>query len=214
MRLVGYKEIRGIIHCKTGLRIGGSNDNLEIGGIDSPIIRHPITDLPYIPGSSLKGKMRTLLELKTGNVDQEKGQPHNCGRCEVCVNFGSFKSTSPTRFIFRDCLITDQSAEWLRSTQEQKGFGMTEEKKEVAIDRRTGRALNGSLRTLERVPAGTEFEFAMSIRIFEGDNEQHTIELVRKAIDLLEKDYLGGSGSRGYGQVEFKNMTIDGKPLR
>lgn len=55
--------IKGEIVCKTGLHIGGSNDNIDIGGTDTVVIRDSVTDLPFIPGSSLKGKLRSLLEL-------------------------------------------------------------------------------------------------------------------------------------------------------
>lgn len=54
--------ISGILECVTGTRIGGTQEKFEIGGIDNPVIKDPLTDLPYIPGSSLKGKLRHLLE--------------------------------------------------------------------------------------------------------------------------------------------------------
>ena len=129
MKLNSYKEICGIIKCKTGLRIGGSKDNLDIGGVDSPIIRHPITDLPYIPGSSIKGKMRSLLELNAGDTKPD-GRVHNCGRCDVCVFFGSLTSSSPTRFLFRDAPLTQKWEEILRTAQEEKGLNFSELKNE------------------------------------------------------------------------------------
>ncbi|MDK2960694.1 MAG: CRISPR-associated protein Csm3 [Bacillota bacterium] len=213
MKLIRHREITGIIHCKTGLRIGGSRETLEIGGIDAPIIRHPITELPYIPGSSLKGKMRSLLEQATGNVS-DNGSPHNCGRCPVCVNFGSLKSESSTRFLFRDAPLTAESEEKLRRAQEEKGLNFSELKTEVVINRKTGRADRVGPRTFERVPEGTEFAFSMTVRVFEGDDEQKMLDLLRQGFELLEKDYLGSSGSRGYGQIEFRDLKIDGQPLR
>jgi len=212
MKLKGYKEIRGIIRCNTGLKIGGSKDSLDIGGIDNPIIRHPITDLPYIPGSSIKGKMRCLLELNTGNVNQN-GRAHDCGTCEVCIFFGSLRSDSPTRFLFRDASITPEWENRLREAQEGKGLNFSELKNENWIDRRTGRAGQGGLRTVERVPADTEFQFSTVIRIFERDNEQQALNFMKKGLKLLAQDYLGSSGSRGYGQIEFKDLTLDGKPF-
>lgn len=210
MKLSGYKEIKGTIRCQTGLRIGGSKDNLDIGGVDSPIIRHPITDLPYIPGSSIKGKMRTLLELNTGNISPD-GRPHNCGNCPVCVYFGSLRTPSPTWFLFRDAPLTQEWETKLREAQEEKGLNFSELKNENWIDRRTGRAGQGGLRTFERVPAETEFQFSAVIRIFEKDEEQRAIDFMKKGLRLLILDYLGSSGSRGYGQIEFKDLTLDGK---
>lgn len=210
MKLKSYREIKGIIVCKTGLRIGGSKDNLDIGGIDSPIIRHPITDLPYIPGSSLKGKMRCLLELSTGNVSQD-GKPHNCGQCDVCLFFGSLRGNSPTRYLFRDASLTQEWEDRLRKAQEDKGLNFSELKNENWIDRLTGRAGSKGLRTFERVPADTEFQFNAVIRIFERDSEQQAINFMKKGLSLLTQDYLGSSGSRGYGQIGFKDLTLDGK---
>lgn len=212
MKLTGYKEIKGIIRCQTGLRIGGSKDSLDIGGVDSPIIRHPITDLPYIPGSSIKGKMRCLLELNTGNISPN-GKPHDCGNCEVCVFFGSLRSPTPTRFLFRDASLTQAWEAKLRETQAEKGLNFSELKNENWIDRHTGRAGHLGLRTFERVPADAEFQFSAVIRLFEADNEQQALNFMKKGLKLLTQDYLGSSGSRGYGQIEFKDLTLDGKPF-
>jgi len=210
MKLKGYRELNGIIKCKTGLKIGGSKDNLDIGGIDSPIIRHPITDLPYIPGSSLKGKMRCLLEQTIGSIRPD-GKPHNCDYCDVCIFFGSLSSKSPTRFLFRDASLTKEWEDRLRRVQEDKGLNFSELKSENWIDRNTGRAGQGGLRTFERVPADAEFQFNLIIRVFENDKEQKAIDFMKQGLILLTKDYLGSSGSRGYGQIEFKTLTLDGK---
>lgn len=215
MRLEKYTKIEGIIHCKTGLRIGGSKDSIEIGGTDQPVIRHPITDLPYIPGSSLKGKIRSLLELKYCPRVQETGRACDCGRCKVCKYFGSLRNQNlgPTRFLFRDADLTEKSRDYLIEAQQGKGVGLTEVKTEVWIDRRTGRAGGGGLRTQERVPSGTEFAFRLDIRVFDEDDEKDMIDFIEEGISLLEEDYLGGSGSRGYGQVEFRELKINGEPF-
>ena len=116
MKLTSYSVVKGTILCESGLRIGGSKDSLEIGTTDNPIIRHPVNGLPYIPGSSLKGKMRSLLELKAGTISQ-KGGPCDCGRCDVCTLFGCgnpSRATEMTRLIFRDAMITESSEKVLR----------------------------------------------------------------------------------------------------
>ncbi|WP_297499767.1 type III-A CRISPR-associated RAMP protein Csm3, partial [Thermococcus sp.] len=63
----GKVVIRGRIKALTGLHIGSQRDVSEIGGIDNPVIKDPHTGLPYIPGSSLKGKLRSLFEVFTNS---------------------------------------------------------------------------------------------------------------------------------------------------
>lgn len=216
LKLKKYVLISGIIHCRTGLRIGGSKDEIEIGGMDYPIIRHPVTKHPYIPGSSLKGKLRTLLEYKYDKVGSE-GKPCGCGKpdCPVCPMFGPHfnpkHKLGPTRLICRDALLTEDSVALLEPMLED-GLQYAEVKSENIIDRRTGIAAKGGLRTQERVPAGTEFDFNLALRVFEGDNETDMLARVAEGLRLLEADYLGGSGTRGYGQVEFRDLKKDGQP--
>jgi len=65
IRLLGFVKITGQIEAVTGLHIGGTADSIDKGGIDSPVIKNPVTNEPYLPGSSLRGRMRALLEAKT-----------------------------------------------------------------------------------------------------------------------------------------------------
>jgi CRISPR-associated protein Csm3 len=219
MNLNKHVTLSGIIHCDTGLRIGGSKDDIEIGGMDNPIIRHPITNLPYIPGSSLKGRLRSLLELKYCPVTQKTGAPCGCGKetCIVCKMFGAHKNTKhnlgPTRVIVRDANLTEESERILRDAQEEKGVNFAEIKTENWIDRKSGRAGHGGLRTQERVPAGTDFQFEIVLRIFDGDDEDVILDYLAESIQMVQKEYLGGSGSRGYGKVRFLDVLIDGQPF-
>ncbi len=215
MKLQDYCIVKGIIRCESGLRIGGSKDSLEIGAMDNPIIRHPVTSLPYIPGSSLKGKMRCLLEIKMGKY-QQNGKPCDCGSCIICTMFGCGNpqnAKSMTRLIVRDAMITSTSEKTLRDAQEEKGINFSEVKSENWIDRRTGKAGQGGLRTQERVPEGTTFNFELSIRLFNGDNKEEFKEKVVEGLGLMEKDYLGSSGSRGYGKIKFLDLTFEGQLL-
>lgn len=66
----GNLILRGKIEALTGLHIGGSKEKMQIGGVDLVVIRNPSNQYPYIPGSSLKGKLRHLLEYVTGGVNQ------------------------------------------------------------------------------------------------------------------------------------------------
>ena len=203
-------ELRGTLKVLgSGLRIGGSKDNPEIGETDSPIIRHPITRLPYVPGSSVKGKIRSLLESKYCQETQRSGKPCGCGCCLVCQLFGCGKSgniQSPSRLVFRDSQPTKNA----QQTWEEAGLS-SEIKMEVAINRNTGLAAHGALRTTERIPAGSDFDFAFSLRYFEGDKLTDYLNFLAEGFELLEKHYLGGSGSRGYGQVAV--VAEDGRPM-
>lgn len=223
MKFVQYKTIRGIIQCVSGLRIGGSKDTIEIGGMDNPIIRNPLDKFPYIPGSSLKGKIRSLLEWeiegklgKDGNVHQFKDC--NDDKCPICRIFGVTDDEAkfgPGRAIFRDGYVTNDSREKLRELQLKKGLLYVEEKTETAIDRLKGKAKDGSLRQYERVPAGIEFSFQIDYRVFDigsdnGQTDINNFQWLLQGLWLLEQDALGSSGSRGYGQIRF-GFDKDGK---
>lgn len=211
MKLKEYAGIKGKIICKTGLRIGGTVETVGIGETDNPIIRHPVSRRPYIPGSSLKGKLRSLLEIKYSPRTQETGRPCDCAECEICALFGCGdprKGKEPTRLIFRDALLTKESAE---SLNDALPGSFVEVKTEIAMDRKKGSTRTGSLRQQERVPEGTEFHFTISVRMFEEDEGDRRLYFDRlgEAFEMLEKDYLGGSGTRGYGQVVV--TTEDGQ---
>lgn len=213
MKLIGYKKIEGFIEIVSGLHIGGSTSMIEIGGKDNPVIKHPITKEPYIPGSSLKGKMRSLLEWKLGklNTDPQSrdfGEVHKwCGNkaCPICVIFGTSADDAalgPTRLIVRDGVLSPG----YKKEQKDKNMtwtvlDLTEDKYENTINRITARA---NPRNFERVVSGTEFSFNISYRVFENGEDDKTDEaLFKYVIDglrLIEKDALGGAGSRGAGR--------------
>lgn len=188
----------------TGLRIGDSKENVEIGGVDAPVVRRKDNQEPYIPGSSIKGKLRCLLELAYGiNADSEC---RNTGH-KIQQLFGASENKKdnlpniPSRLIVRDSYLTREWAEKLKNS-EFTDMPYTEIKAENKINRLTGTA--DAPRFFERIPAGAKFDVEFVINIFEGDNENELKELLENGIKLLEMDYLGGSGSRGYGQVSFK----------
>jgi CRISPR-associated protein Csm3 len=202
MRLVKVLNIKKIMKVKTGLRIAGSDEEIRIGGIDNPIIRDPLTGYPYIPGSSLKGSLRSILEIASGKFDPYTNGPCSCGECSICKIFGKAnkKETEElrehTRIIVRDAFLTENSK---RILNELLPYGV-EIKKENTIDRIKGTA---KPRTFDRIPKGVEFEVNIVLKIFEGDNEKELLDVLKLAFKLVEFNYVGGSGSRGYGQVEF-----------
>jgi CRISPR-associated protein Csm3 len=213
LKLLKHVCIKGTLVCKSGLRIGGTESAIGIGSAENPVIRDA-RGTPYVPGSSLKGKLRSMLEYKYKRVN-DFGSPCGCGQefsiCPVCTLFGPHKNNNhnlgPSRIIMRDASLTEKSMkEWEIAKSEGKDF--TEIKMETSIDRRTGMAARGSLRQQERVNPGTEFQLSMSVRIFEGDNEKKITDVILEGIKLIGNDTLGGSGTRGYGWVEIKDIEV------
>jgi len=211
LKLKKYIEFRGTLVCKTGLRIGGSKDDIEIGGLDNPIIRDPLSKLPYMPGSSLKGKLRSLLEYKEGKITPN-GEPHGCKDegCLICTVFGphrvSDREFGPSRIIVRDAMLTDESEQELKEKLES-GSLYTEIKQEVSINRRTGTASRAGPRQMERVPAGSAFNLNIALRIFEEDDEEKLVNFVTSGLELVQQDYIGGAGTRGYGWIEIRGLN-------
>ncbi len=211
MILQEYILFSGEIVSRSGLRIGGSGGQLEIGAVDNTILRHPLSDEPYIPGSSLKGKLRSGLEALQQNHDS-RGQPQDfapcgCGRCLVCRLFGPYQNTrseaGPTRLLVRDLSLTEATRQAIREYTQQ-GLSYIEEKTENLINRKTRAATNP--RTSERVPSGLAFDLQLVLRVFEGDNRDELIDAVERALGLATIEGLGGSVSRGYGQIEIRDL--------
>lgn len=200
-------KIKGQIELLSGLHIGGGDDTMKIGGINNGVIKDINTNKPYIPGSSLKGKMRSLLEWHIGVVGIGDGNPFNSDLLTNNIFDDKEKKDSAetllklfgdkegdfgiTRINVGDCLLNETS----------KDMVLSEAKYENVIDRKSGTAKD--LRQIERVPAGIKFDFDIRIKILDEDNEEKLITMVKKGFELIESDYLGGSGSRGYGRVTF-----------
>ena len=211
MKKVNYHEITGVIRCVSGLRIGGSDDLLQIGGTDLTCIKHPVTLKPYLPGSSLKGKMRSELESKLGNFGgREKNEPCGCGNCIVCRVFGTHKNTKhglgPTRIIVRDAQLLEG--------------GETELKAENVIDRKTGTAMHP--RKIERVVAGSTFTLRIGIQEWDLDIEavynnmkggDSLVAFVVEGLKLVERTGLGSGVSKGSGEIKFEQLKVNGKDL-
>ncbi len=228
MKLKNIKEIKAKIIIKTGLHIGGSSDTIKIGGIDNPVIKNPLTNEPYIPGSSLKGKIRSLIEWYFGamtedgkvatvvkNKDNHQVKVSSYEKIKPIVQlFGNgitikdleiAKEIGPTRVSFSDCIL-------LNKDKLLEKNALTEDKVEVTIDRIKGTVGGGGPRHMERVPAGAEFDFSVSLLEFEGDENLEAI--LAFGMKLLEMTNLGGNGSRGYGKIEFVNIKgLDSKFL-
>lgn len=218
MKRTSIHSIEATLRCITGLHIGGSQDDIQIGGVDNPVIKDPVTLAAYVPGSSLKGKMRAELERHHERFNsKDKRKPCDCREqaCPVCRLFGPHTNVEhelgPTRLIVRDAPLI-------------KG-GQIEVKSETAIDRQTGAAARGSLRQQERVAAGSEFQVQINIQIYDIDRsfqfkdklgkdhsgEDAILAVVREALGWVEQTGLGAGTSRGSGQVKFDHVKLDGQ---
>ncbi len=223
LKLLGKLVIKSDLEVLTGMRIGGSTGGLKIGGLDLNVITDPLGK-PYIPGSSLKGKLRSLIEKKEAakkpnfwNEPENNPSKHmcrkeedymNCPICKIWGILGTDKFTIPTltRLMVCDAYLDDSSI-----TKEMKAnleLEWTEVKFETAINRISGTALSGSLRQVERVPAGARFKDVELIYNLYEEADKEILKYVFIAMELLEHDYLGGMGSRGYGRVAFRNLAL------
>jgi len=184
------------IEVLTGLHIGSGNDAVQIGGVDSAVIKDPITSLPYIPGSSLKGKIRCLLETEGNYSEMDDTINSYFGPTSDYLKEKKNVPLKPTRLIFRDLFLCKEDREKFLN-----GELTTEFKTEIVIDRNKGTAKDGGLRTIERIPPSIKFVGEILIRYEDGEKEKIE-EILNKGVELLNNDYLGGSGSRGYGAVK------------
>ena len=217
--------IQGSITALTGMHIGGNSIGMAIGGADKVVVRNPLTNEPYIPGSSLRGKMRSLLERARGDErhNPEGGFSLKDGKLESAAGtrsdtllgqmFGVSASESnkqPTRLMVRDAHLTNASKSELENAP-NTDMPMTEVKTEVNIDRITSAA---NPRQFERVPAGAVFEFELILTLMEGDNVEKFLNLIREGLELVQHDSLGGHGSRGYGSVEFSITALQKRTMQ
>jgi CRISPR-associated protein Csm3 len=231
----------------TGLRIGGSKEQFEIGGVDNPVIKVEVEipdyygngntlpqGAPYIPGSSLKGKMRSLLEWLNGNVEkminkvkddknieankkvEKAGGACTCGECEICRVFGTgdakvieHLASQGIDFIPGPPRLRVFDAyptyETLKRFKDALGENIfTEIKTENQINRLTSKS---NPRKVERVPAGAEFKGTMVFDVYK-DEDKELLKVVFQGMKCLEDHYLGGYGSRGSGKVKFKDVKV------
>ncbi|WFE69477.1 type III-A CRISPR-associated RAMP protein Csm3 [Thiomicrospira sp. R3] len=228
LQLTKITRIEATLELLTGMHIGAGSDVMHIGGIDNPVIKNPIDNKPYIPGSSLKGKIRSLLEWRAGLVGPTQGAPVGLNHLKELTSVqqieakkiiqlfgasGDTKNTElaltlgPTRCSFWDAKLNE---DWYQAVLEL-GVSITEDKTENTIDRISATAKNP--RHTERVPAGAQFQFTLTFKHLLSDDEQQLIPLLLQGLKLLETEGLGGSGSRGYGKVKFIDVKLNGQTL-
>lgn len=223
MQLTQIQQLTGTLLLKSGLHIGAGDTEMRIGGTDNPVVKNPLDGQPYVPGSSLKGKIRSLLEWQLGLVSAANGHPFSFQHLaradsqaarDLLRLFGGapggdvenvVREIGPTRLAFWDCPL---NAGWLARIQ-SRNLLSTEAKSENSIDRIAGVA--ESPRFTERVIAGAEFDFRLTLKVIDGED---LLPLLLRGLKLLEADSLGGSGSRGYGKVALSGLCLDGRSIQ
>ena len=237
-KFYGKYHLSGLIKCVTSLHIGGTTTGVEIGGVDNPVIKDPLTDRPYIPGSSLKGKLRSISEWSLGLIERHPKhsgyQAYDCrelknsppaedqkeafarwqGAYTVGRLYGAAsdentirEKAGPTRLTIRDSFLDDASISGLQNSLGRGVF--TEVKTENALDRVTSEA---NPRPIELVPAGSKFEFTCLVDMYDPADRQLLRDLFA-AMRVLEHSSLGGSGSRGHGQISFTDLKLTWKSI-
>jgi CRISPR-associated protein Csm3 len=203
--LIDKLVITADIKLLTGMHIGSSNEFASIGAVDSVVVRDPVTKKPIIPGSSLKGKMRTLLakalcnDIIVNHVDKDSEALKRL--------FGASKpKIKASRLQFYDLFLLNDEEIKRRNTD----LYLTEIKFENTIDRATAVA---TPRQIERVPAGALFKLQLVYNVEDNATIEEDFEMLTLGFKLLQLDYLGGSGSRGYGKVAFDNFKVEAKNL-
>lgn len=223
MQLKTIKTIEARLVCLTGLHIGAGSEEMHIGGVDNPVIKNPADGYPYIPGSSIKGKMRSLMEWRSGQVkeaplswkDWITSQDQKV--LTILQLFGVSGSSNlsaseaevlgPARLAFWDCTMNQA---WLEDKVMRQNLPVCEVKSENVINRITGTAQHP--RQTERVVPSAVFDFKLSVKCLDGD-EDRFVEEALKGMKLLELDGLGGSSSRGYGKIKFEAVRLDGEDI-
>jgi len=248
----GSLVINYTLKTLTGLRIGGSKEQFEIGGLDNPVIKTEVEipdydgngktlpqGAPYIPGSSLKGKMRSLLEWAEDRVKEmidmmlrdsktenskkieEAGKACKCGKCKICKVFGTGDAETIKKIAetgeFEELpgptrlKVFDAYPTWesLERLKEALGENIFTE---IKTENQINRLTSrANPRKVERVPAGVEFSGTMVFDLYKKGDEE-LFKLVLQGMKLLENNYLGGYGSRGSGKIKFTNITLKWRP--
>ena len=204
--MYGKIEITGEIEVITGMHIGGSSEFSAIGAVDNAIVKDPINHYPMIPGSSLKGKMRTLL-ARTYNENYFTKHDSDDARIKRLFGAANSDTAMPSRLIFSDAFLTEESRQEILDSG---AMSVTEVKFENTINRLTGVA---NPRQMERAVRGCRFPLSVVYEVITDNSElasaevEEDFKVIVEGLKLLQLDYIGGSGSRGYGKIRFKSLS-------
>lgn len=203
-QLLGKILIQAELTVETGLHIGGSNDYAPIGAVDSVFVRDPFTRQPIIPGSSVKGKMRTLLAKARNGARMVQSPAEDEKVVRRLFGATGEKQVLLSRLQFSDLFINRKAERKFEKLDTDTYMG--EVKFENTIERGIGTAMP---RQIERVPRGTTFDFLLIYNIENEEELNEDMEVLAQGFRLLQLDYLGGHGSRGYGRVSFSDFFIE-----
>lgn len=196
--------IKGTIEALTPLHIGSGKPQIELEEVDMPIIKDT-NDQPYIPGSSIKGKVRSeaerILRKDGAYVCNPPAVRNMCGgnksrledHCVACKIFGTAGSISSvaSKVRFRDAYPVKK----LETLMQRTG---------TAIDRQTETVSRSSLYSVEAVPAGGVFDFEV---VAENLTDEE-LKVLFAAIKSVEDSALGGGSSRGFGKVKINITSV------
>lgn len=196
-------EITGTVEALSGIHIGGSSAFAAIGAVDSPVMKDVYTDYPMIPGSSLKGKMRSLLarQYADGALSVKiEDEDERIRRIFGYTGKGKSEPVHPSRLLFSDLFLINHD--------ELKGMDIsdTEVKFENTINRLTAVA---NPRQIERAVKGTRYGLHLIYNVEAADQVTEDFRVICDGLRLLTYDYIGGHGSRGYGRITFRDLELD-----
>ncbi|MCR5129441.1 MAG: type III-A CRISPR-associated RAMP protein Csm3 [Lachnospiraceae bacterium] len=201
--MYGKIQITGIMETVTGTHIGGSSEFSAIGAVDSPVIRDAATNMPMIPGSSLKGKMRTLLAKAYSDGLPKKHDEDDPKIVRLFGGSAKVEGKIPhAKLLFSDMILCNREELYANGAQ-----GLTEVKFENTINRLTAVA---NPRQIERVIRGAQFPLDIIYEVYDEGQIEDDMKLLAQGFRLLKYDYIGGSGSRGYGKVSFSDLEAKG----
>ena len=217
MQRTAIHTIGFVAFCDSGLHIGGSQDELTIGGADNPCDQEPGNTPTLHSRIVTQGKDARRIGEADWVVSggRREDEPCGCDDCAVCRVFGAHKNSAksrlgPSRIIVRDGRL-------------RKG-GHIENKTENVINRQTGAAHHP--RTNERVVEGTEFRMQLVLQVFDLDEQFSHADrngnahqgdealqaVVADGLWFVQMTGLGGGTSRGSGAVRFEDFEMDGRP--
>lgn len=215
-KLVKFIKRTAIVRAESGIKINGINIEIGPGGLDSEVVKNPLTGKPYIPGSSFKGKMRHMLEKKYGAKDKQGNTnlggkdksvhlPCGCGKrtCMICTLFGSHMNMTaecgPGRLKVRDLNLTEEF-------EKMDNTKLLEARAATMIDRKTSTAATGSLRQTKRTASGLDFKLELVLEVYDTDDVTRLLVTLDEALQMIEMSGIGGETSRGYGNISIRDI--------
>lgn len=190
--------IEACLTTVSSLYIGAGADREAGGSRDLPVLRNALDDMPIVPGSSLRGRMVTL--LKAHCPDAIAGE--ETAAQALAILFGTPGKRSALSFW--DC---QPEVPWAYEHR-AAGLALTHWRSEQAPmpDKRL------VFRRRELISAGVRFRFRLTLLAAQAENAglptQAALDRVRQGLLLMEQHGIGGATVRGFGRVAFSDVTV------